>query len=297
MAGLSPRRVSRESALSSRETPLGDVDYGHERPDVGNKFPLIAASRHPGFSFNASVDRSKLKGEHVISIELELGDGTLHNTKVSVATTEATSPSTILTVSDILLNIDQPQILNGAAIRTVDGTLSITGSMGVVAREGIASIELELDDRPVGKAYLGIRREDVAQVHPDCNNSLLSGFSFSLPQRVLVQGRHGIGLRISTELKRETSLSLRDRCSGNRGTFRPLEPADNPADRGTIIDTAGRNPTHIRTQFFHLGRLPQFHRKIAARNVTQLSLAALQLVDRHYHGTTENPSQHQLFDT
>src|SRR6185437_3733133 len=97
---------------------------------------------------------------------------------------------------------DQPQISNGAAIRTVDGTLSITG--WAVAREGIASIELELDQRPVGTAYLGIRREDVAQVHPGYKNSLLSGFSFSLPQRVLAQGRHRIGLRISTELKRET---------------------------------------------------------------------------------------------
>ena len=45
--------VTRIGVLFEGES-LGDVDYGHERPDVGNKFPLIAASRHPGFSFNAA---------------------------------------------------------------------------------------------------------------------------------------------------------------------------------------------------------------------------------------------------
>ena len=65
---------------------------------------------------------------------------------------------------------------------------------------GIEAIEVELDGRTVGSAYYGVRREDVAKAFPGYgwDNALLSGFAYSLPHRLLTEGRHQVGLKIRT---------------------------------------------------------------------------------------------------
>ena len=91
----------------------------------------------------------------------------------------------------------------GELSRLVESTLAING--WAVAKSGIASINFELDERPIGAAYCGIRREDVAKVFPSYgrNNALLSGFAFSVPHRFLTEGQHQVTLKIKAKSNAE----------------------------------------------------------------------------------------------
>jgi ADP-heptose:LPS heptosyltransferase/GT2 family glycosyltransferase len=186
---------------------LGFADHGQERPDVGNKLPLIAQSRTSGFSFRGNVDPDTIKGEHVIVIESLLSDGSIRQNRVSVVATEAEpAPEGVVAqaaADDILLTIDEPEIAESKAVRLVEGTFGVSG--WAIAKGGIASIELELDGQSVGSAYYGIRREDVAKAFPTYgwDNALLSGFAFSLPHRFLTEGQHRVTLKIKTKSNAE----------------------------------------------------------------------------------------------
>ena len=196
-------------AVFPEDVFVGEVEYGHERANVGNKFPLISGARNSGFSFEAHVEKSKLKSEHVVRADIVLGNGTCQEVRVAVATVEASANTCAAHEPDIVLNIDQPQVANnGAAIRPVDGTLSING--WAVARDSVASIEFELDQRSIGKAYLGIRREDVAKAFPTYPDCLLSGFSFSVPPRALSQGPHEVAISVRTKSgqRKETKFQI-----------------------------------------------------------------------------------------
>jgi ADP-heptose:LPS heptosyltransferase/GT2 family glycosyltransferase len=181
---------------------LGSAQYGQDRPDVGNKFPSVAQSRKSGFSFRGTIDPSNINGDHQVEIESVLRDGSVRTSQVSVTATDVADP--VQTGEDsagdeILLNIDAPEIVDGKAQRLIEGTFGING--WAIAKTGIASVEFELDGQKVGQAYYGVRREDVAKAFPayGWENALLSGFAFSLPHRLLTEGRHQITVRVKTK--------------------------------------------------------------------------------------------------
>ena len=195
-AGIEEIRVSFEGQ------PLGSAQYGQDRPDVGNKFPSVAQSRKSGFSFRSTIDPSNLDGGHQVEIECVFQDGSVRTNQVSVTAADVTEP--IRTgehpaADEILLNIDAPEIVDGKAQRLIEGTFGING--WAIAKEGIASVEFELDGQKAGQAYYGVRREDVAKAFPayGWENALLSGFAFSLPHRLLSEGRHHVTVRVKTK--------------------------------------------------------------------------------------------------
>ena len=59
-----------------------------------------------------------------------------------------------------------------------------------LARDGIARIEVQLDDTSLGAAYYGNRREDVAAAFPDWPDAITSGFGLSVPPKLLADGAH-----------------------------------------------------------------------------------------------------------
>ena len=182
---------------------LAIAEYGRSRPDVGNKFPTVVASRNCGFGFRGRVDAAKLSGKQALIVEALLCDGKIRPYKVAATATEdmQSRPSA---GTETLINLDAPQLVDGVASRPVDGTLSIAG--WALSKGGIAAIEVELDGRGVGSAYYGVRREDVAKTYPGYgwDNALLSGFAYSLPHRVLSEGRHHVGLKVRTKSGTET---------------------------------------------------------------------------------------------
>ncbi len=212
---------------------LGFAEYGQDRPDVGNRFPAILQSRKSGFGFRADVDPAQIKGEHAVCIETIFRDGSSRRNNVFVAATDSgeLQQTVVETVADeIQLNIDEPQIVDGKAMRLVEGTFAVNG--WAIAKAGIASIDFELDGKGVGSAYYGVRREDVAKAFPTYghDNALLSGFAFSIPNRVLTEGHHQVTFTVKAKSGGEKKVAfaidvgaigeqpgpwvLRDRLSG-----------------------------------------------------------------------------------
>ena len=182
---------------------LGVAEYGQDRADVGNKFPSIEQARKSGFSFRGTVDPAAVKDEHVVVVECLLRDGSTRQNRVAVAAidlVETPPPAAQATASDdIMLNIDEPEIVDGKAQRLVESTFAING--WCIAKDGIAAVEFALDGQSMGSAYYGIRREDVAKAFPvyGWDNALLSGFAFSVPHRLLTEGRHEVTVKVKTK--------------------------------------------------------------------------------------------------
>ncbi len=93
---------------------------------------------------------------------------------------------------DFHCQLDSPRVAHGAATEPVTGHLVIEG--WVLARAGVAAIEVRLDNTPIGMAQYGLPREDVLAAYPDWENALHSGYRFHLPADAWRAGRHRVKL-------------------------------------------------------------------------------------------------------
>ena len=175
---------------------IGCADFGRERPDVGNKFPDLPQSRQSGFFFKASVERQKLRTEHVLALDVVVADGEVKRFNVAVALTEAAPEASIAEATaateKILCFVDDPLIVNGTAAQEIRNGLSVVG--WALANGGVDRVDVELDGAYIGQAFYGLRREDIAAAFPNMPENLLSGFAFSLPRRALSEGAHAVGV-------------------------------------------------------------------------------------------------------
>src|SRR5690606_23861287 len=87
----------------------------------------------------------------------------------------------------VMLAVDGMQIADGHAARRIGGSFHLVG--WAIARKGIASVEVALDGRSIGRAYHGLRRDDVGAAYPHISDALRGGFALSVPSRLLKTGR------------------------------------------------------------------------------------------------------------
>jgi O-antigen biosynthesis protein len=99
-----------------------------------------------------------------------------------------------------VLCVDIPRIVAGAAEVSWDAGVSIVG--WGVAPDGVATVEVAVDGKRAVNARYGLRRPDVAAVHPDWTSAMLSGYAAHLPPQALDAGSHRV------------AVSLRDRKGG-----------------------------------------------------------------------------------
>ena len=97
--------------------------------------------------------------------------------------------------TSLQLVVDRPQIVGNRVSEPVRGRLQIEG--WALAREGVAAIDISIDDERVGAANYGLGREDVARLRPDWPNSRLSGFALAL-RRPLANGPHSGRVELRT---------------------------------------------------------------------------------------------------
>jgi len=181
----------------------GTARFGKPRPDVGRAFPDFPDAQKSGFDFAADLPGS-FQGENTIHLIVGLADGTAHTFAV---TTVAEEPSPARESADgdvesIRLAVDGMQIESGHARRVVGGSFHLVG--WAIARSGVASVEIFLDGASLGRAYHGIRREDVGRAFPAFPNSLTAGFALSVPARRLETGRSRFRVAV-TDTKGETA--------------------------------------------------------------------------------------------
>ena len=108
--------------------------------------------------------------------------------------------------SALRLEIDSPALAQGAAVSPIRGSLRVEG--WAVARVGVASVSAFVDGVESAEAYYGVRREDVALVHPDWDGAANSGFGLSIPAKLLTVGEHKVRIAVRDLLGREISRTF-----------------------------------------------------------------------------------------
>lgn len=121
--------------------------------------------------------------------------------------TPAISPSGPETSSaNTLLYIDIPRVVDGIAVTTAQGGLSIVG--WGYAKGGASNIQISLDGLRMTTARCRLRRPDVAAAHPELEDGLMSGFAAHLPAKVLATGRHDVSVAMHDHSGRTTQIDF-----------------------------------------------------------------------------------------
>ena len=179
--------------------PIGSAKTGLPRPDVGNRFPRIASARLAGFHFMHETNAA-LAGEHLITLRMFEGNGEERSILLPVEAESPqakVAPSAEPTAARIKYDLDQPILSGDHARDPVRTALTVAG--WAIAANGIDYIEVKVDELSFGRAYYGMRREDVAAVFPEYADSLLSGFALVIPARTISAGEHDVQLRIHSK--------------------------------------------------------------------------------------------------
>ena len=171
---------------------IGSAQTGLPRPDVGNRFPRIASARNAGFRFTQELG-CEMSGEHLLNLRMHEGNGETRDILLPVQA-EAGIAEAVLRddtpASAIKSDLDLPILSGDHARDPVRTALTITG--WAIAPEGVDFVEVKVDEAPFGRAYYGMRREDVEAVFPTYDTALLSGFTLVIPARSLSEGEHGV---------------------------------------------------------------------------------------------------------
>ncbi len=178
---------------------VGNAELALPRPDVGGAFPLNPAAGFSGFRFEQQIPGLSA-GEHHIGLVLrsaldeERSPGKRIFAPVQAAATATNALAASADLAEFRFQLDSPQVVSGVVIGPITERLTIEG--WVVARSGVAEINVSLDDILLGEAHYGLARQDVGSALPDWDNALRSGYAFHCPPRALNNGAHLITLTV-----------------------------------------------------------------------------------------------------
>lgn len=176
-------RVSVDGAL------VGTSRLGRPRPDVAKSFPTFVNAARSGYELEALLV-GPFEGQHEIPVIVELADGSRREVVLTSIASEPVDTGPTFDGEAIRMAVDGMQIEAGHARRLLTGSFHLSG--WAIARETVASVDVFLDDEPLGRAYHGMRREDVSLAFPSYPKALTSGFALSVPARWLRNGRSRI---------------------------------------------------------------------------------------------------------
>jgi ADP-heptose:LPS heptosyltransferase/GT2 family glycosyltransferase len=180
------------------DAAVGEAEFGLLRPDVGNRFPHVADARTAGFKFTRRLPEL-IAGDHQAAICARTSAG---REQVVLLSVQVSDPRTVLAASNpaaaaataVRYSIDLPKLVGDAAAEPLRGALTIVG--WAVATGGLASVEVRVDGRSFGPAYIGVRREDLALAFPEHEEALFSGFAQTIPHKMIGEGHHIVQLVI-----------------------------------------------------------------------------------------------------
>jgi ADP-heptose:LPS heptosyltransferase/GT2 family glycosyltransferase len=166
---------------------LGDATCGLPRRDVGRIYPKLPFANESGFTFSGKV-ADPVDGWHLASLHFELENSDRVTIDLDVEVTELELSGTDIPVAEetMIVRVDDMMIVNGRAGRLITSGFNLVGWS--IAREGITDVQIEIDGVTIGKAYYGMRREDIPGAYPDWPDTLLSGFALAVPAKLLKNG-------------------------------------------------------------------------------------------------------------
>ncbi len=222
-AGLRRVRVLLDGA------DVGEAELGLPRPDVGNRFPRVTAARDAGLRVRLALGWA-LEGEHLLALVAEDAAGGEREVLLPVHV-RAVAPAEVPGASasggeEIAHSLDSPRLAGERAAEVLRGPLVVSG--WAVAPSGLARVEVEVDGRAFGPAYVGVRRQDVANAFPAIEGALLSGFALTVPNKLLGAGEHVVRVTLvaqsGTRLERSFALEVEAPAEGDAPVLRPRVP-------------------------------------------------------------------------
>ncbi|PYF07452.1 ADP-heptose:LPS heptosyltransferase [Rhodobacter viridis] len=196
---LLPEGPVRRLSVAHGQTRHGTAQTGRPRPDVAMSHPDVPGAMNAGFELKAQLP-APLDGPQRIGLVVELEDGSEQSFEFLIDPVEggaATAPGQPAPEA-VLMAVDGMKISANHAQRLITGAFNLQG--WAVAKNGVDRVEVYLNDRLLGRAYHGLRREDVGAAYPDHPNSLLGGFAFPVAKRNLQTGRAQVRL-VTTDRK------------------------------------------------------------------------------------------------
>lgn len=182
------------------DTLVGAAVHGRDRPDVGLEYPELTAAGQSGFLFDRRVADSAA-GEPVVRVVVRSTEGLERSETIPVGTILPARGVDLPPVAQepasgdaqaFRFELDSPRIVGNAVPDPITGRLTIEG--WVLARSGVAGIDVLLDGQRLGEAHYGLARQDVAGAFPEWENALRSGYAFHCPPRGLRDGDHEVQL-------------------------------------------------------------------------------------------------------
>ncbi len=179
---------------------VGEAERGRERPDVARHYGAIPSSARAGFEFRRRM-ADTVGTEHTVRLLVRSGAGeereeTLAISSITpVATVAPSGPAFDSTEpEEFRFQLDSPRVVDGAAVAIVTRRLTVEG--WVLARSGVAGVDVVLNGQRLGEVHYGLVRQDVGMAFPDWNNANRGGFVFHCPPRSLRNGVHDLRMEV-----------------------------------------------------------------------------------------------------
>ncbi len=174
--------------VSAKGKVLGDAQLGQKRADLAKRFPEHAASATAGFRFTRQIEAGRLAAGDSVNLVLMLQYGGTHSLSARIDAGEVAASFAPVQAQDLVrLELDRPAIKAGRATSAVRGALTIAG--WTTAPDGVERVSVSCDEAPLGDAYLGMRREDIARAFPTHEGALRAGFALVLPPGAVPEGK------------------------------------------------------------------------------------------------------------
>jgi ADP-heptose:LPS heptosyltransferase/GT2 family glycosyltransferase len=190
-------------------TRLGAADTGVARPDIAAIHADYPGAAECGFVFASSL-AGEAPGPASIRVQATDAEGRQRQAILPVDIPRAAGrvggrgrkrvkapDMAASSAAHMRLEIDRPLLDGDVAVAPSLGALSISG--WVVAPEGIAQVNVFCDDVDLGRAYVGMRREDIGRAFPGHEGSLLSGFALVLPPGTLAPGTRALRVTATSQ--------------------------------------------------------------------------------------------------
>ncbi len=163
------------------EQPLGEADFGLQRPDVAGTHPEYADAARSGFAFAGSL-RGHPPGAASLRVQVIDRSGQQRPVIVPVKVPpapEAQAPQAAPQAAP------EPPAAATPDLRFECDTATLTASAGIevagwaLASAGLHDITISLAGRDLGAASLGVSRSDIARRFPDEPDAARAGFTFA----------------------------------------------------------------------------------------------------------------------
>lgn len=181
-------------------TLVGEAEHGQERLDVARQFTSIPSAIRAGFRFDRRV-LDVADSAHSVRLLARTGAGEEKSEEhpiVSIlpaaAAPQSGGEAKTTELEEFRFQLDSPRVEDGTATALVTGRLTIEG--WVLARSGVAGMDVALDGQSLGEVHYGLARQDVGAAFPEWDNAIRSGFAFHCPPRSLRDGTHEIRIEI-----------------------------------------------------------------------------------------------------